>query len=159
MHHDRQQSFPRGSGSRVCFSVRVNLAVNIRVREDQGSKEVLATPSRPFPSSCSRHAPAFQPFTRRWSPSTCRWSAHPTAGSGNSCSGGGALYGSLRELSLVLDRHQWLDGRALAALTGLQALSVSETLSKGQGQVRADGTGDARNSRSLQMCADGCTRT
>ena len=48
--------------------------------------------------------------------------------------GGGysGLCGALRELSVVLDRHQWLDGRALAALTGLRALNVSETLGNEQ---------------------------
>ena len=52
--------------------------------------------------------------------------------------GGGysGLCGVLRELSVVLDRHQWLDGRALAALTGLQALSISETLESERSQVR-----------------------
>ena len=45
------------------------------------------------------------------------------------------LCGVLRELSVVLDRHQWLDGRALAALTGLQALSISETLESERSQA------------------------
>ena len=55
-----------------------------------------------------------------------------STGAGGGYSG---LCGALRELSVVLDRHQWLDGRALSALTGLRALSISETLDKERSQV------------------------
>ncbi len=49
--------------------------------------------------------------------------------------GHSGLSGALRELSIEVDFQQHLDGGALAALTGLQALSVSESLDATRSQV------------------------
>ncbi len=61
-----------------------------------------------------------------------------TAGVGSKFSG---LSGALRELSVKLDRQQRLDGHHLAQLTGLQALSITETPDTylAHSQVHSDG--------------------
>lgn len=53
------------------------------------------------------------------------------------------LWASLRVVSIELEFRQRLDGCALAALTGLQSLSVTEALDLERSQVRAMRHGSA----------------
>ena len=51
---------------------------------------------------------------------------------------GGHLCAALQKLTIELVEEQRLDGGALAALTGLRALSVYETLDTDRSQVRSE---------------------